>query len=235
MRHVRAERWAQGTSRIHRMHPAAKILSAVALLIGVSTSHASVIASCLAYLTLLLALTVAAGLNPQALLRAAARVLPLAAFFAVISFALGEQDRAWALLARSYTSAYCGLLLIATTSMPSLIRGLDVLRVPEFLLLVMQFLYRYVIVLFAEAAAIRDAALTRGGSIRNMQFRQAGAAAGVLFARSYQRATSIHQAMTARGFAGHIPTFAPEAFRRFDIAALSAVCAGSLTIRLVLR
>ena len=139
------------------------------------------------------------------MLWSAAAVLPFALCFAVASALAGDPERAIRLVIRAYLSSLTALLLIATTPMPDLIAGLEWLRVPRFLLQVMQFLYRYLIVLMEEAKAMRQAGSARGGALRTLQFRQAAAAAGVLFGRSYARAESIHRAMLSRGFEGHLP------------------------------
>lgn len=157
---------------------------------------------------LLLAVALAAGLPLPSLLGSAAAVLPFALCLAAASALAGDTARAAWLVIRAYLSALAALLLIATTPVPELIAGLEWLRVPRFLLEVMQFLYRYLIVLAEEATAMRQAASARGGStgIGRLRFGQAAAAAGVLFARSYARAEAIHRAMLSRGFEGRLPT-----------------------------
>lgn len=169
-------------------------------------------ASCGSYLVLILALAGMAKLPVFDVIKAAAGVLPFAFTFAVITWVAGQGDRALLLVTRSYVSASAAILLVGTTPMPALIGGLATLRAPRFLLLVMQFLYRYLIVLFEEAGAIRDAGASRGGTLRSLQLRQAGAAAGVLFARAYHRANAIHLAMVSRGFEGTIRSLSSPIF-----------------------
>jgi len=140
------------------------------------------------------------------MLWSAAAVLPFALCFAFASALAGDSARAVWMVIRAYLSAFAPLLLIATTPMPEMIAGLEWLHVPRFLLQVMQFLYRYLIVLVEEANAMRQAGSARGGSLGTLRFRQAAAAAGVLFARSYARAEAIHRAMLSRGFEGRLPT-----------------------------
>ncbi len=180
----------------------AKILAALALLISIAASKVGGAAVCG---VVLLAIAVAAGLPIPAILWSAAAVLPFALCFAIASALAGDSARAVWLVIRAYLSAFAALLLIATTPMPDLIAGLEWLRVPRFLLQVMQFLYRYLIVLAEEATAMRQAGSARGGSLGKLRFRQAAAAAGVLFARSYARAEAIHRAMLSRGFEGSLP------------------------------
>jgi cobalt/nickel transport system permease protein len=202
LRLARIERWSRGSSAIHRCPAPVKILAALALLISVAVSKSTGAVVCAG---LLLAIVVAAGLPLRKMLWSAAAVLPFALCVAVAGALMGDSAHAVWLMIRAYLSAFAALLLIATTPMPDLIAGLDCLRVPRFLLQVMQFLYRYLIVLAEEATAMRQAGSSRGGSLGKLRFRQAAAAAGVLFARSYARAEAIHRAMLSRGFEGRLP------------------------------
>ncbi len=78
------------------------------------------------------------------------------------------------------------------------------LGTPRFLLMVAQFVYRYLFVIAEQGHRMRLAALCRGGSFRpNGGFRSAAGTVGVLFVRSYERADRIHQSMISRGFEGH--------------------------------
>jgi len=210
LRHARIERWSLGNSAIHRCNAPAKILATLALLICIATLKSNAVITCGLVLALLTAAAITARLPVSAMLWSAAAVLPFALCFAVASAFAGDPARAVWLMIRAYLSSLAALLLIATTPMPDLIAGLEWLRVPRYLLQVMQFLYRYLIVLMEEATAMRQAGSVRGGPsgmkmLRTLQFRQAAAAAGVLFARSYARAEAIHRAMLSRGFEGHLP------------------------------
>jgi cobalt/nickel transport system permease protein len=118
--------------------------------------------------------------------------------------------------------------------MPELLAGLELLHAPKFLIQVMQFLYRYLIVLMEEAGAMRDAGASRAGSIRSLELRKAAGAAGVLFARSYGRAQAIHEAMLARGFDGHIPRFRVIPFRVPDAVFAAVALVFSISVRAVL-
>jgi cobalt/nickel transport system permease protein len=185
--------------------------------------------ACLLYLGLLIAAAGSARLPVAAMLRTAAAVLPFALCFAIVSAIAGEPVRALWLVTRAYLSSFTALLLIATTPMPSLIAGLEWLHAPRFLLQVMQFLYRYLIVLLEEATAMRQAGSARAGSAGTLRFRQAAGALGVLFARSYSRAQAIHCAMLSRGFDGRLPVFGRMPFRLADagfLAGTIAVVAG---------
>ena len=172
-------------------------------------------------------------------------MLPFALCFAAVSAVAGDPARGVWLMIRAYLSSLAALLLIATTPMPNLIAGLEWLRAPRFLLQVMQFLYRYLIVLSEEAAAMRQAASARAGWGRTgwgrtgwgqtLQFRQAAAAAGVLFARSYARAQAIHLAMLSRGFEGRLPVFSRAPFRTADAGFLAIAIVLVVGVRSIFR
>jgi cobalt/nickel transport system permease protein len=177
----------------------------------------------------------AARLPVFAMLSGASVVLPFALCFALVSALAGDPMRAIMLVVRGYLSALAALLLISTTPMPDLIAGLEWLRAPVFLLQVMQFLYRYLIVLTLEAEAMRQASLSRAGSIRAIQFRQASAAAGGLFIRSWARARAIHHAMVSRGFEGRIPSFRRMKFDFTDAGFIALAAVLIIGLRVSLR
>lgn len=228
MRHARIERWNRGTSTIHQRHATAKVLATLAMLVSIATLTRHSVGASILYLVLLAAVVLMARLPLGRILLSAAAVLPFALCFALVSALSGQPDRAVMLVVRGYLSSLTALLLIATTPMPDLLAGLELLRAPRFLLQVMQFLYRYLIVLIEEAGSMRDAASSRAGSVRSLEIRQAAGAAGVLFARSYGRAQAIHRAMLARGFEGHLPQFRMARFRTAD--AVFAILAAGVAV-----
>lgn len=231
MRHARIERWSRLDSPIHRRHAAAKILAALVFLLSIATLKTDTGLDYALFSSLLLAALLAARLPVVSLLRTAAAVLPFALCFALVTAFAGDRDLAVRLIVRSYLSALTALLLIATTPMPALIAGFEWLRAPRFLTQVMQFLYRYVIVLMEEAGSMAQASAARAGTLRTLQFRQAAGAAGVLFARSYARAEAIHRAMISRGFDGRLPVFRTAHFAAADAAFAAGAAALVILVR----
>lgn len=234
MRHSRVEIWSRRDSPVHCRHAAAKILVILLALICIATSTQHTLPACAIYLAIFVLATALARLPIGALLKGAAKVFPFVLCFAAVCVIGGDSGRVVPLLARSYVSAYAALLLIATTPMPALIGGLEILRAPRFLLLVMQFLHRYLLVMLEEAGAMRDAGAMRGGALRILQLRQAAAAVGVLFARSYKRAQQIHLAMLSRGFDGHMPQMSRRSFTWRDAVFTTTSAALFITIRAAL-
>jgi cobalt/nickel transport system permease protein len=111
---------------------------------------------------------------------------------------------------------------------------------PRFLLMVAQFLYRYLFVISEEAQHMSKAAAARGATVRGLagngaRFRAAAGALAVLFARSYGRAEEIHRAMLSRGFPGYFRPLSAPRFRGAD-AVFLALCGVSLvSIRIIIE
>lgn len=113
-------------------------------------------------------------------------------------------------------------LLTLTTSVPALIQGMTVLRIPPLLVAILASMYRYLAVLIDEFDSMRRAALSRNlMNSRNWQRLVIGNMIGSLFIRTYERGERVHQAMISRGYNGLPPvTDRPQA-RANDIVALT--------------
>ena len=208
MHHVVLERWSRGASPLHRRDPRAKMIALLVFLIVLATAQRSLPVLSLALLFLLLGALRWARLPLLGALARACIVLPFTVVFAAAAWISGDPARGLSLLLKSYLSALAVLLVVSTTALPVLLRGLEMTGAPRFLLMVAQFLYRYLFVISEEAQHMAKSAASRGASVRGLvgngaRFRAAAGALAVLFARSYGRAEQIHRAMLARGFGGH--------------------------------
>jgi cobalt/nickel transport system permease protein len=185
---------------------------------------------------LLAAACVWANVPVLAVLRRAAVVLPFTLFFAAVCWIGGDLERGLALMAKSYLSCLAVCLVAATTPLPSLLRGFESFGAPRFLLMVAQFVYRYLFVISGEAKQMAQAALARGGTPRGtfrlLGFQAAAGALAVLFARSYARAGEVHRAMLARGFGGQIRNLDTPRFQPADAAFLAAASVVPVLVRL---
>ncbi len=235
MHHVVLERWSRGTSLFHARDPRVKIVATLAFLIAVATTPSIKPPIASAYAMLVLVGALVARLPLTGLLTRACVVLPFTGTFALVSLMAGDSERALALLLKSYLSALVVLLLVGTTPMPRLLHGLERLGTPRMLVLVVQFLYRYLFLISEQGQHMRLAALCRGGGAgkhRRSRFRAAAGALAVLFGRSYQRAESIHQAMLARGFEQRITLLSRLELKPPDIAFLVVAVALPVGLRL---
>jgi cobalt/nickel transport system permease protein len=107
---------------------------------------------------------------------------------------------------KSFLSAATLVLLVRTTSIDQLLRGLRGLGAPALLLDLLSLTYRYLFVLLDEAATLKQAAVARGYRPRWLpQAIIVGRLAGTLFLRSFYRAEHIYVAMRLRGYRQIMP------------------------------
>ena len=225
MHHVVVEGWSRGASVFHRRDPRAKVAALLVFLVVLATAHRALPALAAALFLLLSSALIWTRTPLWGALARAALVLPFTLVFAGACWLAGDPARGLALVLRSYLSALAVLLLVATTPLPVLLRGLESSGAPRFLLMVSQFLYRYLFVISEEAQHMAAAAASRGATVRGLaggpRFRAAAGALAALFARSYGRAEAIHRAMLARSFPGRFHTVGVLRFGAGDAAFLA--------------
>jgi cobalt/nickel transport system permease protein len=237
LHHVVLEQWSRGGSWLHRRDPRAKIIACLFVLVLAGTVRHNAGWAFALYLAALACATASARIPLRGALARAAVVIPFSLAMAVVSWLSGDPHRGAALVAKSYVSAFAVLLLVSTTPLPMLLRGLQALGVPRFLLTIAQFLYRYLFVISEEAQHMLAAARARGsearrGRARLLVFRLMAGAIAVLFARSYARAEGIHRAMMARGFQGTFPLISDLRFLPADVAMLAIAVSVAASIRI---
>lgn len=236
MHHVIVEGWSRRGGPLHDRDARAKLAVLLVFLVSVSTTSPGATVALSAFALLLTLAAVASKLPLGQLFIRAAFVLPFSATFALITWWAGDRTLALTLAVKSFLSALAALLMIATTPIAELSAALEYFRVPRTLVLVIQFLYRYLFVISEQAQHMRLAALARQGSRRGRRsrFHAAGGALGVLFAKSWERADGVYEAMLARGFRGHLPLAVPLHFHSADYALLALASAACLAVRAAL-
>jgi len=235
LHHLTLDRWSHGHSLWHARDARAKTIATLVFLVALATTPPQRVVITAIYAFLLIAGIVSARLPVLRMLLRAAAVLPFSAAFGVASWLAGDTAGAIALMEKSYLSALAVLLLAATTPLPALLAGLEWLRVPRLLVLVIQFLYRYLFVISEQAQHMRLAAACRKGAARANRktgWTAATGALAVLFARSYGRAEGTHRAMLSRGFEGRFHPLRLSRFRWPDAVFALAVCAGLVGVRI---
>jgi len=237
VRHVVLERWSRSDSILHRLDARAKLIVLLVYLVSLATLRDVGSLGIAAFVIFPLAGLPASRLPIPALLARSMLVLPFTLTFAAISFVAGEPERASAMLVKSYFSALAVLLVVASTPTPALFHAASSLGAPQALVVVLQFLYRYMFVVAEQAARMWSAALCRGAKTSRRSRKQSMVAASgmlaALFAKSYQRAAAIHKSMLARGFTGRIPLIELPRWRRADVAFLGVGSIFLLSARLL--
>lgn len=122
------------------------------------------------------------------------------------------------ILVRFVLTVSATLVLVATTGMFRLCRGLERLGVPTAFTVQLLMLYRYLFVLVEEASRVSRARAMRSAGRRGQGLRVYGSMLGGLLLRAMDRAGRVHTAMCCRGFDGHVRTVTPLRFGPADAA-----------------
>ena len=236
------DRLGYGSSPMHRLDPRVKILAALCFALTVASfpKYALGGPALLALVPFLLAWF---GDVPFCVI---GRMLAIAApFAAMVGLFNPLFDRApmelggytlaagWiscaSILLRFALSMSMVVVLVATTALPDLLRGLRLLRVPAAFVTQLQFLYRYLFLLADEGARVGRARLLREPHRRHAGAATARSMIASLLVRATDRAERIHHALQARGFRGEFPARAACMLRPIDVSFLVAAvsfCAG---------
>lgn len=238
------ERYTWVCSPIHELDPRAKVVAAVAMVLVIVLSPAPRAAELFGLAAFLLGVTAIARVPLWFVLKRSALVLPFAgaiAFLAPLqqsggSLSVGGLAGAYAhdgwmagyaILAKAWLSTFTIVVLSATTPIPRLFKGLEALRVPDIILMLLTFIYRYMAVMRAQLVSLRNALDSRGFSLsRSQRVRLYGNLAGNLFIRAYDRGERVHAAMLSRGYTGTLPTAEALRLRPTDVLATATVLLG---------
>ena len=216
MRFVELDAWALGNSVLHRRDARAKIVACLLVLAAIGMGFLVPAAALVATALLVSRLPVIP------VLARACIVLPFSLGFILAAAIAGRPDQALHAALRSYVSAVCVLTLIGSTPSPVLLDALRRLGAPPFLLQVVEFVYRYALLIAEQVRRMALAATTRGA---RRSFAAVAGSVGVLFARSYERADAVHRAMLARGYTGRLH---PRTVPRFSAADLALIAVAML-------
>jgi cobalt/nickel transport system permease protein len=151
-------------------------------------------------------------------------------FFVILAFTFpGEELASFSFLSITAEGLYEGALItvralsafllifpmIGTTRFDRTIKALEMLKVPNTLVQLLMFTYRYIYVFIDEFQRLWTAMESRGFRLRSTFYalRTLGKAVGMLFVRSYERAERVYQAMRSRGYTGN-----PKTLIKFEIS-----------------
>jgi cobalt/nickel transport system permease protein len=222
MKHSFIDKYSDIDSPIHRLDPRTKLVLGLALILTLVEMPQRAWPALGIALGLLLVVALLSRVPIPYLLSRSAAVIPFA--FLVTFFRVIPQGKegfvAGAVIgAKAWLSALALVLLSATTPFPLLLKGMEKLKMPQVLVLILSFMYRYIFVLLDEAMRMERAWASREAG-RNWwaSFKAMAGVAGVLFIRSYERAERVYQAMLARGFEGEVRTLNPLRFSTADLA-----------------
>ena len=215
-----AEDIARQPGLLQSLDPRVKIVSTLALLIAVSLSRSVwvILALYLVAVVLAAASSISVGFFIKRVwlfMPFFTLIIAIPAFFAVPGPALVPLPlgliitrtgalTALFLLLRVSTSVSLGMLLVLTTPWNTLLKGLQVLKVPDSFILILGMTFRYIFLLLNT---LDDMLLSRKSRVVGRmdgptQRRVIGATAGTLLGKSLALSGDVYLAMQSRGYRG---------------------------------
>ena len=220
-----------GHSPVHRLPPETKVAAHLVFVLAVVVTPRAQIWAFFVHGLLLVGVLSLSEIPLGFFIRRLGVEVPFVLFAVFLPFVGGGPDitvagvamsqeglwGAWNILAKATLGVGASVILVATTEVPHLLRGLDRLRVPRPITAIAGFMVRYLDVVVNEWGRMRTAMAARGYDPRWIgQIRALGTAGGALFIRSYERGERVYEAMLARGFDGRMPDIGSVRARPLD-------------------
>jgi len=237
VKHSFIDQYSDLDSLIHRLDPRTKFIASLAFIISLVLTPIRNWQAFVLYFGLIATLLIISKLPPLYVLKRSLVIFPFVLLIAVFIpfFKPGEIAGSYNIWLWKVSVTYDGLLILAnvavkawlcifslillsaTTKFGDLLKGLKQLGVPEVIVLILSFMYRYIFVLVDEVMRMRRARDSRnfgGGRLR--QLKMLGNMIGTLFIRSYERGERVYAAMLARGFDGEVRSLHQLNFKKVD-------------------
>lgn len=236
---------ASGDRWINRIHPLCKLLVTVWYIAVTMSFHVYDLTGTLSMVLYPLTMMTAGGLPVRRSLKKLRPVLLLVCAVGIanpfidrsVLFQLGTVPVTGGmvsmatLMMKGVFAVLASYLLILTTSMESICYAMRLIHIPKMMVTMVLLIYRYIIVLLKEAERISQAYALRAPDQKGIHYRAWGPLLGQLLLRSIDRAQTVYESMTLRGYDG---SFYPAERRKADTKSL-AFLAGWICLTVVLR
>ncbi|MFC1865837.1 cobalt ECF transporter T component CbiQ [Chloroflexota bacterium] len=253
MKHSFLDKYSDGDSLIHRLDPRAKLLATLAFVAAVVLTPAASWLAFGLYFAVIAVMLLLSRVPPAYIIRRSLVILPFVLLVAIfipffkeggvattvnlwgwhISLTRNGLELLGSILAKSWLSILSLLALTSTTGFTELLKGMEKLRVPGVMVMLLSFMYRYLFLLTDEVMRMKQARDSRSfGGKRLWQVKTAGNMIGTLFIRSYERGERVYASMVARGFDGHSRTLENLHFRCKDAVFITALSLALVAISL---
>jgi cobalt/nickel transport system permease protein len=233
-------------SPVHRLDPRAKIVGFVGVTLVAVSTPIEIWPVYLACAVALIAVAAVARVPAVQIWRRGRFVLAFVVFAVILLPFVRSGGETWSLgpltvhesglevagaaAAKALIGVVSAVLLGATTTFPSVLRGLRAMHSPLLLVMIAGFMYRYLFAIVEELGRMRASLAARAYRPRHALHAGAlGRVATAMFLRTYGRGERVHRAMLARGFDGEVPQLEPLVLRRVDVA-FAGLLAGSLIL-----
>ncbi len=230
MKHHFLDRYAHLSSPVHNLNTTAKLIVTMMFVVSVVSLNEITLERLAFSLSIITLLVFVSHIPPAYFLKNLLILSPFVLFAGVSVLFVREGrpifrfqfitlydlsvERFLNVIARALISLSFVQIFIATTRFDSLLETLKMLRVPDLILELFSFIYRYVFILTDELMRSKMAAVARGKLNLTLWSHILRGA----FVRSFERGRLIYLSMKARGYRGEFRTLRRSKFAIADLA-----------------
>ncbi|MCL1859177.1 MAG: cobalt ECF transporter T component CbiQ [Oscillospiraceae bacterium] len=200
------EQLAMQKSIIHKIHPMAKLISAIVYIVVVISFSYKNITGLVPFIFYPVILISLANIPYKFLLKRTVIALPfslMAGISNIIFMPFTDGMISFvAVMLKTFLTVFAALILIATTPFTEITHQLNILRIPKILCLLIVMTYRYLSVLMTEAFIMHTAYILRSHKQNGIKLKDIGFFLGQLVLKSFDRAERVYNSMKCRGFDG---------------------------------
>jgi len=212
--------YRHGDSGLHRLRPQTKIAAAFLFVFAVVATPREAFWAFGVYAVIIISLSSYARLGVRFVASRMVIEIPFVLAALLFPFIAGGAETSvlgvglsrsglwdmWNVLAKATLGLLTSIVLAGTTDIPTMLKGLDALRVPRVITAIMGFMIRYLDVILGEFRRMRVAMQSRAYNPKWIGHAKPYAtSAGTIFVRSYERGERVYLAMASRGYTGHMP------------------------------
>ena len=229
---------------VGKLDPRVKVACTILFVLTISLLPFGAFVSYAILLGIVILIVMLSGINLSSVLRRSLIVIPFSLAAITLPLTIGGEAlftipifgglavsvegtiRFFSIVVKAWISVMATIVLIQISTYPELLIGIRGLHLPESLITIFGFMYRYLFVIWDEAGRLNRARNARSAIIpgqkggRDLLWRGkvTGRLVGTLLLRSIERSERIYNAMLSRGYqSGGIPRFKPPRLTKRDI------------------
>ncbi|MCS3923973.1 cobalt ECF transporter T component CbiQ [Methanosalsum natronophilum] len=136
---------------------------------------------------------------------------------------------------RALAALMIAFLLLSTSKFDEIIKAMYMLKIPNVMVQVISFSYRYIFVLIDELSTLRTAMYARGFKFKldMYSFSAIGNMIGMLLIKSYDRGERVYRSMIARGYTGNPNLFVTFSMNRNDYLISTILLIFALIVQII--
>jgi cobalt/nickel transport system permease protein len=241
------EQLSGGSSCVHKLHPAVKLLTTVVFIITVVSFDRYAFYQLTPYI-FYPALLMALSETPYSmLLKRFLIALPFCLFAGITNilfdraptFTIGVITVSYGvvsfftILFRTYLCVMAILLLVSVTPLAQITNSMRRLKTPYIFIVMFEMTYRYIGVLVTEAYSMFTAYSLRSAGTKGIVMKDMGSFTGQLLLRSFDRADRVYNAMKCRGYALNALPQSGGKLKTHDFIFCFVTCLLCITFRVI--